>query len=63
MSKGINIRFETIGQLPRLHLFWDRVEFCDVSLEIFFCLGLVGLACASSVRRASDSLERFYFLL
>lgn len=32
-------------------------------LKLSTCLGLVGLACASSVRRASDSLERFYFLL
>ena len=63
MNQSSDTRFETIVQLPRLHLFWDRVEFCDVSLEIFFCLGQVGLACASSVRRASDLLERFYFLL
>ena len=34
MSKGINIRFETIGQLPGLHLFWLYQEKASIKDSI-----------------------------
>lgn len=63
MSKGIDIRFETIGQLPRLHLFWDRVEFFDVSLKIFLWLPSMCFFGSESGCMRMLCLERFYFLL